>query len=762
VARQREGRDEQHADRGGGRREAARGLARKRTDAPVPTAAAAEVPEEEWFALPEGEPMGIDDIRDALVIREGTSFLLTDPGGDVPAGNRQGFGVYHEDTRHLSTYHFSLNGTEPVLLLSTAELGYAMEQVMTNPTLTTATGRTIRQGSIEMRRQRVVADVVEERLSVTNFNAFPITLTLTYAFGADFADIFDIRGYRRERAGAAHAPVAGERSIRYAYTGIDGRERQTSVEFDRAPDVLNESSAQFRVTLKRRETASLRITVALNGQRQVVAPINRFDAVAASHRSWSDGCTKIVTDNDFFNRVMSRSLSDLRMLWSQNEEGQRYPAAGTPWFDALFGRDTCIVSMQTLAYRPEIARDSLRLLARWQGQRLDHAHDEEPGKILHELRFDELSRAGELPYGPYYGSIDSTPLFLMLIAEYYQWTADLRLVRELLPAIRSAIAWMETHGDPTGNGYLSYEKRSAKGLVNQGWKDSADAVAHMDGTLAHPPIALAEVQGYAYAARTRLAPLLDKLDETELARRVRRDAGRLQRQFNEDFWMAGERFYAMALDGQRRRVESVTTNPAHCLWTGLIDPARAHDLAARLMDNDMFSGWGLRTLTSGSPRFNPIGYHVGTVWPHDNSIAVMGFKMYGFEDELNEVATALFDAAVAFPYFRLPELFGGDARSAHNSPVPYPVACRPQSWAAGALPLITQAMLGLKAEAAEKRLRIVSPKLPVWLNSVQVRGLRVGGGTVTLQYRRSGRATNVEVQNATGGIDVVVSKRWPL
>jgi glycogen debranching enzyme len=736
-------------------------MTRKRTNTPPPAAIAPEPPEEEWFALPEGEPMGIDDIRDALVIREGTSFLLTDPVGDVPAGNRQGFGVYHADTRHLSTFHFSLNGTDPVLLLSTAELGYAMEQVMTNPTLTAASGRTVRRGSIEMRRQRVIADVVEERLYVTNFNAFPLTLQLGYDLGADFADIFDVRGYLRDRHGTLHAPVVGDRSIRYAYTGIDGRERYTCVEFDRAPDELSDASAQFRVTLKRRETASLRITISLNNQKPAVASSNRFDTVAESHRSWTDTCTKITTDNDFFNRVMARSLSDVRMLWSRNEDGKNYPAAGTPWFDALFGRDSCILSMQMLAFRPDVARDSLRLLASCQGKRVDHHHDEEPGKILHEMRFDELSRAGELPYGPYYGSIDSTPLFLMLVAEYYDWTADLRLVRELLPAIRAAIEWMETHGDPAGDGYLSYEKRSAKGLVNQGWKDSGDAVPHTDGTLAHPPIALAEVQGYAYAARARLAPLLDKLDEKELAMRLRRDAGRLQRQFNNDFWMADERFYAMALDGQRRPVESVSTNPAHCLWTGLIDPARAHDVATRLMDNDMFTGWGLRTLTGGSPRFNPIGYHVGTVWPHDNSIAVMGFKMYGFEEEANEVAAALFDAAMAFPYFRLPELFGGDARSVHNSPVPYPVACRPQSWAAGTFPLITQAMLGLKAEAPEKRLRIVNPKLPPWLNSVHVKGLRVGSGVVTLQYRRSGRVTNVEVQNATGGIDVVVSKRWP-
>ncbi len=720
-----------------------------------------DIDDELAFALPESEPMGIEDIRDALVIRERGSFLLTDPIGNVPSGNRQGFGIYHADTRHLSTYSLSLNGAAPVILLSTAELGYAMEQVMTNPSITTHEGRTIARGSVEMKRQRVMADALEERLRVTNFNPFPVTLNLLYEFGADFADIFDVRGYERERFGTMRRPLVGERSIHYAYTGIDGRERSTHVEFDTQPDFIDESTAMFRVDLKRHETASLRIVIAIDDHRPEVAQINRFDAIAAEHASWRESCTQISTDNEFFNRVMSRSMSDVRMLWTETPDGQGYPAAGTPWFDALFGRDSCVLATQMLAYRPDIARNTLVLLAKWQGTKLDPTHDEEPGKILHELRNDELSRANELPYGPYYGSIDSTPLFLMLIEAYYQWTGDLRFVRSLLPAIRAAFEWMKTYGDPDGNGYLSYEKRSAKGLVNQGWKDSVDAITHTNGMLASAPIALSEVQGYAYAARLRLAPILDRLNEPQLAQECRAAAPRIYRQFNDDFWMPDRRFYAMALDGDKRRVESVSTNPAHCLWSGLIDPAHGEAVVSRLLANDMFSGWGLRTLTAANPRFNPIGYHLGTVWPHDNGIVAMGFKMYGFEDELNVVATALFDAAVAFPYFRLPELFGGDARSAHNSPVPYPVACRPQSWAAGTIPMLTQAMLGLKAEAPEKRLRIVNPRLPAWLNSVQVRNLRVGGGSVTLQYRRNGRTTNVEVQKVTGDIDVIVSKRWP-
>jgi glycogen debranching enzyme len=706
--------------------------------------------------------MGIEDIRDALVIRERSTFFLTDPKGNVPAGNRQGFGVYHADTRHLSTYDFSLSGLDPVTLLSTAEVGHAMEQVLTNPTFITREGRTINRGSTEIRRQRSIADILEERVRVTNFNPFAVTLDLRYEFGADFADIFDVRGYQRERAGRLHEPIVEERAIEFGYTGIDGVEHGTRIEFDVKPEHIDARSALFRLTLGRRETESLRVRIDVDHHGKRAPKVDRLEVVAEQYERWFQTSTQIFTDNEFFNRVMTRALADVRMLWSENERGESYPAAGTPWFDALFGRDSCIVSMQLLAYRPEIAKACLRLLAKWQGKEVEPARDEEPGKILHEMRFDELSRAGELPYAPYYGSIDSTPLFLMLVAEYFSWTADVRLVRELLPAIRAAIQWMEVYGDNNGDGYIDYHKRSTKGLVNQGWKDSWDAVVHADGTLARPPIALAEVQGYVYAARSRLAPVLERVGEAKTATRLRRDAKRLYQRFNEDFWLPHQHFAAMALDGDRRHVESVTTNPAHCMWTGLLAPEHSEELTTRLLANDLFSGWGLRTLTAGNPRFNPIGYHLGSVWPHDNSIVAMGFKMYGHDSELSEVMTALFDAATAFPYFRLPELFGGQSRSAHHAPVPYPVACNPQSWSAGAFPLMTQAMLGIKAEAPERRLRIVNPHLPYWLNSVLVRGLRVGNGEVTLQYRRDGGSTRVEVLEATAGIDVVMSGAWPL
>jgi len=712
--------------------------------------------------LPEGEPMGIEDIRDALVIRERDLFLLTDHSGNVPPGNRQGFGLYHDDTRYLSAYDLSFLSAEPVVLLSTAELGFAEEQVLTNPRMQCEEGRTLNRGTIEVRRQRVIAGVLEETLRITNYNVFPVTLELVYRFGADFADIFEVRGQERERRGRLLEPQASDSSITYSYEGLDGRTRQTCISLAPAPAALSPQGAVLRMTLPRRASATFRVTVSVDGQQSGRTAGDRLPLIWRQYRRWAEGCTQVFTNNEFFNKALDRSLADLRMLWSGDGRLKGFLAAGTPWFDALFGRDSAIVGLQTLAFRPHVAKQCLRVLASKQGRELDARRDEEPGKILHELRRDEMSLVGELPYAPYYGSVDATPLFLWLAAEYYAWTGDLRLLKELRPSLLAALDWLDTYADPDGDGYVEYEKRSTKGLVNQGWKDSADSVVHAEGTLARPPIALVEVQGYAYAARRQLASVLEAMGDGDRAARLRRQAADLRRAFNRDFWLPDQGFYALALDGANRPCASITSNPGHALWAGIVSRDRAPAVAERLLGSDMFSGWGIRTLSASSPRFNPIGYHLGTVWPHDNAIAAMGLKKYGFEEEVNEIATALFDAAVAFPYYRLPELFGGEARSAHNAPVPYPVACRPQAWAAGALLMILQAILGLCPRATERELLIIRPQLPHWLESVSVRGLRVGRGSVDLLFQRRGPRTAVRVTGTTGGIRVALRNRWPL
>jgi glycogen debranching enzyme len=705
--------------------------------------------------------MLIRDIRDALVIREQDMFLLTDTSGNVPPDDPSGFGLYHLDTRHLSVYDFSFADARPVVLLSTAELGFSEEQMLTNPAMPCLQGRILPRGTIEARRQRVMEDVLEETLSVTNYNIFPIEIDVVYTLDADFADIFEVRGSKRKKRGQILPPRIEDGTMIFAYEGLDGHRRETLISFSQPPFSTNEGRVTFRLSLGHRESTTIRLLVATDGRSKAARGMERLVAIPSRYRQWMESSAQVGTNNEFFNALLERSFTDLRMLWNQEDDGG-YLAAGTPWYDTLFGRDSAIASVQMLAYKPEIARHSLKMLARWQGKKSHAWQDEEPGKILHEWRQDEMTAAGELPFSPYYGSVDSTPLFLLLAGEYYAWTADLEVLRELEPNLRAALHWIDALADIDGDGYIEYKARSAAGLVNQGWKDSPDAITNADGTLAKPPIALVEVQGYVYAAKKKLAPVFAALGDQELAQQLSRQAAQLKRRFNRDFWLEESNFLALALDGDNHQVATITSNPGHALWAGIVQRRLAEPVVDVLMRNDMFSGWGIRTLSAASNRFNPLGYHLGTVWPHDNSIIAMGFKKYGFEDELNEVATALFDAARSFPYYRLPELYAGSARSIQHTPVPYPVACRPQAWAAGSFPLILQAILGLAPSAPQGELLIVRPRLPYWLDNVQVRNLRVGRGSADLLFSRRGARTRVEVLTVRGRLNVSVVPVWPL
>lgn len=495
--------------------------------------------------------------------------------------------------------------------------------------------------------------------------------------------------------------------------------------------------------------------------REAAAPASSdsFAVLAQQYHDWRGTATQIRTSNAIFNAVLQQSLNDLRTLWNADDAGGSL-AAGTPWFDTLFGRDSVIASLQMLAFNPAIARQTVRTLAAMQGKEMNEWRDEEPGKILHEVRHGEMARMGEVPFEGYYGSIDSTPLFLLLLAEYWAWTADNQLVRELMPSIRAALDWVGSYGDRDGDGYLEYKRRSEKGLLNQGWKDSGDAIVRRNGGLAQQPLALVEVQAYLYAALHGLAPIMAANRNPRLSAQLAKQAETLKTLVNKDFWM-DEGFYALALDGHKRQVDSITSNPGHLLFAGIVPPRRAALVSGRLLAPDLFSGWGIRTLSTDSPRFNPLGYHLGTVWPHDNSITAMGFKKYGREIELLELATALFDAACAFEYYRLPELFCGASRSVHNSPVPYPIACRPQAWAAGTIPFLLQATLGLCPDANQNELFIVRPNLPHWLDEVHVNNLRVGKSTVELLYQQRHGRTQAAVIKASASLRVSAVNRWP-
>ena len=715
--------------------------------------------------LPRGDRSDVEDIHDTLVIREGDSFLLTDRTGNVPPGNERGLGLYRQDTRHLSGFNFYFHTCEPVVLLSTAELGFGSEHVLTNPPLEVGEDSFVPAGTIEIRRQRVLNGSLQETLHITNYHDRAVPLQLHLDLEADFADIFKVRGFPQQRPGETLPTVVGQDKIVFKYRGADGRTRTTIVSFSSKPHLLSASGAAFKLELRPRETWTVQILVATREEQ--AQPQRRgdgrdsFQEAEAAYQMWSAGCTQVFTDNELFNKALDRSLRDLRMLWQETDEGLRFPVAGTPWFDALFGRDAIIVSLQTLAFRPQIARETLRTLASTSGRTVDHSREEQPGKILHEMRQGEMALTGDVPYGRYYGSIDSTPLFLLLAAEYYSWTGDLEFLNELRPHLLAAIEWLDNYGDSNGDGFVDYAGDSEAGLVNQGWKDSPEAIMHADGSLAPGPIALVEVQGYVYAAKRRLAPVLEALGLVDLAKRLSREADDLQQRFEEAFWLPHEGLYALAIDGDGRACASVASNASHALWSGIASPEHAASVVERMLSNDLFSGWGVRTLARSNARFNPLGYHVGTVWPHDNAIAAFGFKMYGFEDEANEIATGLFDAAATFPYFRLPELFGGESRTPYHAPVPYPVACRPQGWAAGAFPMLLHAMLGLKPALNERTLFTIRPRLPYWLESVEIRNLQIGRGSIDLSLNRSGAQTLVKVQENSAGIQVVPLDRWP-
>ena len=703
---------------------------------------------------------GVESISDAHIIREKGIFLLTDQAGDVPRLDRRGLGLYYKDTRYLSTYSFSLNESTPVILLSTSDSGYSLDQVMGNHKASTGDGRVLGRCTVELVRQRTVNEGLEERLRITNYNPFAVRVEPAYEFDADFADIFEVRGHVRAQAGNHLEPEVTSKSITYRYNGADGVMRTTRILFDQPPHELSPTRAGYSFDLEARQSVEVRLQVLLEGQARPRAPGVGFHRVATDHAHWRETFTSIHTDNEIYDRVLDRSFADLRMLWSQNGDGNSYFAAGTPWFDTLFGRDSLITAMQTLPFRPALARDCLFLLGRLQGTRIDQFSAEEPGKILHELREDELSAAGELPYGRYYGSVDSTPLFLLLAGEYFHWTADIAALRSLRQHIAGALHWVRNFGTADGGPYLTYQTSSPTGLRNQGWKDSENCIIHEDGSLCTGPIALAEVQGYLYAALVRLAPVFEALGDAAEAARLRLEAASLKKHFRRDFWLAERGFVPMAIDGKGQPAAVMSSNAGQVLWSQLLDGEQAEGVRDALFSNDMFTGWGVRTLSSASMSFNPVGYHVGTIWPHDNAVIAAGLKRCGFDEEANEIATALFDTAVAMPSFRLPEAYCGHPRSMHQPPVPYPVACRPQAWAAGSTLHILASMLGLAPDGPKGKLYLVRPHLPYWLGEVRLRGLHVGKGVADITFSRAHGHTRAHVDFAED-VSVVHATAWP-
>jgi len=708
----------------------------------------------DWLPVGE-EPQPVGSITHLLVLKGAETSLVSLPSGDVDAETEPASGLYHNDTRYLSRLRFTLGGLEPVLL-DAREVEHGSTAVFCNPTLRTPNGQLVPAQTLIIRRKRVLIEGMLEVLSISNYGTEPVDVELRADFDADFRDIFEVRGFERTGPREPVTKDVGQRSVTFRYVGGDRIERRTLVRFGREPDRLTESRAVFRFTLQPRELVSIDVAVMTERGLSEYRFNEAVALVRQQQRTWLDESTQIITDDEGVNRLLTRSLLDVQALRGR-VSGIEYIAAGAPWYDCLFGRDSLITGMEMLPFRPQTLAASLRVLAHYQATHTDPARDAQPGKIPHELRWGELANTGEVPFGQYYGSVDATALFIVAAYEYSRWTGDALLIRELWPNIQRAYEWCIRECQSNPHGFLAYKRATAVGLENQGWKDSHDAIVWPDGRLATPPIALVEVQAYLCAALNayvRLAKLLGEPVPAEVASRPKAFSGAFEAAFGHD-----DLGYVLCLDGDGKPVPTPASNAGHVLWMGAASRTRAAQVADMLMGNDMFSGWGIRTLSSRVVGFNPLGYHVGSVWPHDNALILAGLRLYGFDSQALELADAMLQMGLAFPENRVPELFSGDAREFRVVPTPYPVASRPQAWSAASIPFVMATMLGLRPGEGSQ-LKIVRPQLPLHLREVEVRNLRIAGGQVDLRFRRLGSNISVEVERIVGDVEVVLASRW--
>jgi glycogen debranching enzyme len=706
--------------------------------------------------------------RTARVLARGERFAVFEATGDILESPVEALGFFYRDTRHLSRFEISIGGEVPHFLNSyVSDDNTEVRANLTNPDFRGSDDSIVLpRDTIQIRRSWVLAGAnLVQQIAIRNFAASTVRIRLEFGIGADFEDMFEVRGIARKQRGETQPAKIGGNWVKFFYNGVDAVKRSTTITFSKKPAELTEAHASFDLALKRDASMEMEVRVearhdqpASNG-RIVVA--RSFDSALKHRRAEVEEITseftRITTSNQYTNSLLERSLGDLSALTTVAERGH-YIMAGIPWFATLFGRDSILTAFSVLPFFPQLAAGILRTLASLQGVEVNDARDEQPGKIIHEMRACEMANTSEVPFGRYYGSIDSTPLFLWLLGRYVTATGDLKIARELWPNVERARGWIADYGDRDADGYIEYERETPRGLANQGWKDSLDAISHADGTLAKPPIALAEVQGYVYAAYTSLAEIAGRLDRIHIRDLLREKAEALKSRFEHDFWLKQEGMLALALDGSKNPCRVMASNGAHCLAAGLLSGKRAAVLSQRLLADDMFSGWGIRTLSDRERRFNPMSYHNGSVWPHDNAMAAWGLSCIGKTEGAVKIMTGLFDGAAGLNNESLPELFCGFAREPNLGPVPYPVACHPQAWSAASVFLLLQSILGMQVYGAERRLVLRAPVIPEWLEWVKFDNLRVGKSKLSFIARRGRNGASIEVLEKQGQASVEVHK----
>ena len=696
--------------------------------------------------------------RPRRILKHGDSFVVLDSHGDIGATAGGSDGLFHRDTRFLSNLELRVQGMAPLLLGSSLRDDNSVFSVdLTNPDIYENDRIVLEKDTLHIVRTTFLWHATAyQRLAVKNHGERPVAIRLAVGFGNDFADLFEVRGTRRRRRGKSRASLVDAGEVMLQYQGLDNALRSTRVLFHPAPTRLSDRAGSYRLTLGSKQSMAIFVRIECNPE-EVSARPRFFPAMVASQRALKASTrhsATVQTSNDVFNEILCRAMADLYMLITDTPEGP-YPYAGIPWYSTTFGRDGLITALELLWLDPRIARGVLRRLAAYQAKLDDPNSDAQPGKIMHEMRGGEMAALREVPFGLYYGSVDSTPLFVLLAGMYAERTGDLATLRELWPSLEAALEWIDGPGDCDGDGFVEYYRATEQGLANQGWKDSYDAVFHADGRLAEGPIALAEVQGYVYAAKHLAAQCARRLGDLDRAAALEAQAVELQEKFEAAFWRPNLETYALALDGAKEPCDVHTSNAGQLLFTGIVRPERAIKLAEGLLRPQFFSGWGVRTVSSKERRFNPMSYHNGSIWPHDNALIALGLARYELKGAVGQVFTAMFEAAAYMDLRRLPELFCGFQRRRGRGPTLYPVACSPQAWASGAPFLMLQATLGLEFDIARNEIRLRNPCLPPFLAEVALSNLRLGDSSADLAIQREADGkVSLRVSRKSGNVQI--------
>jgi glycogen debranching enzyme len=714
-----------------------------------------EIVSESPFYIPMTGPAS----RPRRALKHDDTFIVLDSHGDIGASAGGPDGLFNADTRYLARLELVLDDVQPLLLGSNLrDDNSALTVDLTNPDVYRDERLILPKDMLHIVRTIFLwRGTFYQRIGLQNHGDRPASFDLTLLFDNDFADLFEVRGERRPRRGVGSSKLDGPADVSLDYFGLDGKSRTTALHFDPRPTRLTPNAATYHFDLEPQQVTSLFIAVSCN-KRIEHKPIPFFRGLMAHRREMRQstaGATSIETSNHIFNEVLCQAMADLNMLMTETPQG-RYPYAGIPWYSTTFGRDGLITALQMLWIDPRIAKGVLRRLAFYQAKSVDPLTDAEPGKILHEMRGGEMAALREVPFAQYYGSVDATPLFVLLAGLYVERTDDNETLAELWPAIEAALRWIDGSGDPDQDGFIEYQRASEQGLANQGWKDSYDAIFHADGRLAEGYIALAEVQGYVFAGKQLAARCALRLGHPERAAQLMAEAQELAERFEQAFWCEELGTYALALDGAKQPCKVRTSNAGQLLFTGIVRADRARLVASDMMSQRFFSGWGIRTVARGEARYNPMSYHDGSIWPHDNALIALGFARYGLKRQVDHLFHGLFEAASYMDLRRLPELFCGFQRERRRGPTLYPVACAPQAWASATPFTLLEASLGLEFDVSRREIRLRDPRLPAFLNEVVLRELRLGPSSVDLRVRRHGEEVSLEVLRTHGQIQVSI------